>query len=82
LLEDTPKIKDHTETDWAKQEDATSSDLSPIFIMEGIHHRWVSFFRKLSITQMERANLNPEGSKGYPIYFGASDTQMAPYASS
>ena len=69
LLEDTPKIKGYTETDWAEQEDATSSDLSPsLSIIEGIHHRWVSFFNKLSTTQMERTYFHPEGSKEYPLY--------------
>ena len=29
FLEDTPKIKGYTETDWVEQEDTTSSDLSP-----------------------------------------------------
>ena len=39
LLEDTPKIKDYTESDWAKLDDASASDVSPILsIIDGIHH--------------------------------------------
>ena len=69
LLEDTPKIKDYTESDWAKLDDASASDVSPsLSIIDGIHHRWVSFFSKLSSSQMERTYYHPEGSKEYPLY--------------
>ncbi len=69
LLEDAPKIKDYTESDWAKLDDASASDLSPsLSILEGIHQRWVSFFSKLSSSQMERTYYHPERSKVYPLY--------------
>ena len=69
LLEDTPKIKDYTESDWAKLDDASASDVSPsLSIIDGIHNRWVSFFSKLSSSQMERTYYHPEGSKEYSLY--------------
>jgi len=43
LLENSPKIKGYTETDWAEQEGATSSDLSPTIY----HRRYSSSLGKL-----------------------------------
>tara|TARA_B100000767_G_scaffold238381_1_gene233092 strand:- start:4869 stop:5288 length:420 start_codon:yes stop_codon:yes gene_type:complete len=54
LLESTPKIKDYAEANWAKLEDASSSDISPsILILKGIHKRWVAFFESLTESQFE-----------------------------
>ena len=38
LLEDTPSIKDYTESEWAELPDATQTDVkSSIAILKGIH---------------------------------------------
>ena len=69
LLESTPKIKDYAEAEWAKLEDASSSDVSPsILILKGVHKRWVAFFESLSKSQFENEYHHPERSKNYPLY--------------
>ncbi|MGB2341580.1 MAG: YfiT family bacillithiol transferase [Flavobacteriaceae bacterium] len=69
LLESTPKIKDYAEAEWAKLEDASSSDVSPsILILKGVHKRWVVFFESLSESQFENEYHHPERSKNYPLY--------------
>lgn len=69
FLELTPKIKDYTESEWAKLEDALSTDVSPsILMLKGIHQRWVAFFESLSESEFEQEYHHPERSKKYPLY--------------
>ena len=68
-LEQTPKIKGYNEGDWASIEDACSANVSPsLSMLDGIHHRWVSFFKSLNPDQFRLEYFHEEYAKKYPLY--------------
>jgi len=76
LLEDTPKIKDYQEKDWANTTDASQADVAiSISLLKALHQRWVIFFKSLTEEEFQRAYFHPERHKNYPL-----DTVLALYA--
>jgi len=61
ITEDEPTIKPYDEAKWAELTDAASSDIeSSIVLLEGLHQRWVSLFRRLTPEQWSLVFLHPE----------------------
>ncbi len=69
FLESTPQIKGYEESEWAELKDATDTNIIPsLSILEGLHHRWASFFNSLSPNEFEQEYLHSEGFKKYPLH--------------
>ncbi len=62
VTEDEPTIKPWEQSDWAALEDAVKlpADVS-VQLLENLHIRWVTFLRSLSVDDMKRTFLHPEG---------------------
>ena len=69
LLEDTPSIKDYTESEWAELPDATQTDVkSSIAILNGIHQRWTTLIGQMKTEEFEKSYYHPGKGKHYTLY--------------
>jgi hypothetical protein len=61
LTEERPTIKAYNEGRWADLEDSRKGDVSaPLFMLEGLHARWVQLLDSLSEEQFARSFIHPE----------------------
>ena len=61
MTEDRPTVKTYREDRWAELPDARSADISPsLELLDGLHRRWVIFFRSLEASDFQRSLDHPE----------------------
>lgn len=59
LTEDNPPLKPYKQDDWAVLADATQADISDsLFLLTGLHRRWVRLFESLTEEQWQRRGLH------------------------
>lgn len=68
-LEERPLIKNYQEQDWAeKSPDACMAEVEASHkIIEGIHHRWVFFFKTLKKEDFKRVYVHPERAENFSL---------------
>lgn len=60
LTEEKPLVKTYDETKWAELNDYQLPIESSLFLLEGLHHRWVNLLRSLSQSDLEKSFIHPE----------------------
>ena len=61
LTEENPLLKPYDQDRWAAQPDAGAAELAPsLNLLQGLHTRWVHFFRTLRDDDWARAGRHPE----------------------
>lgn len=68
-LEERPLIKNYQEQDWAeKSPDACKAETEASYkIIEGVHQRWVFFFKELKRNDFRRVYVHPERTEHFPL---------------
>jgi hypothetical protein len=68
LLENTPSIKDYEESQWAKLQDASSTEIDySLNLITALHYRWTLFLRSLTQDDFKKSYFHPERNKNYPL---------------
>lgn len=61
LTEDAPVVKPYDEARWAELLDACTAPIEPsLFLLDGLHRRWVELFRNLSEAEWKRKLVHPD----------------------
>jgi len=61
LTEIDPVIKPYKQEEWSLLADATKADVQDsLFILEGLHNRWVTLLKSMTPAQFERTFVHPE----------------------
>ncbi|MEE9439681.1 MAG: putative metal-dependent hydrolase [Saprospiraceae bacterium] len=61
LTEDCPTIKPYEESNWATFPDANKQPIeSSLLILEGLHSRWTTLLKNMSVTDFSKSFLHPE----------------------
>ena len=60
LTEDTPTIKPYDENAWSTLPDMRLPIAVSLGLLDGIHERWVTVYRALSVDQFARSFVHPE----------------------
>ncbi|BDD11277.1 putative metal-dependent hydrolase [Fulvitalea axinellae] len=63
LTEDKPVIKPYEEALWAKLPDNESDVTESLFILKGLHARWVQLLKNLSYKDLDREFVHPENGQ-------------------
>lgn len=68
-LEQHPVVKNYQEKDWAQRspEVAITPIAASLHIIEGVHARWVDFFKQLSPKEFKRTYQHPEREAPYSL---------------
>lgn len=68
LTENQPLIKAYDESEWSQQPDALAADITPsLNLIDGLHHRWVDVWRRMSDKDYARAFDHPETNETVPL---------------
>ena len=61
MSEDIPPLKGYDPNVWANFPDATDADVSrSLLLLTGLHHRWVMFWRNLTVANFSRQGMHSE----------------------
>lgn len=64
LTEDTPIIKPYFEDSWAELSDSKIYNLEDsLKLLEGLHAKWVSLLKSLTVEELNREFIHPESGK-------------------
>lgn len=68
LTEDAPTIRPYFEGRWATLPDSMDDDLSStMFLLKGLHQKWVKLLRNLSEEELDKTFVHPEYGKVYTL---------------
>lgn len=69
VAEGTPVIRPYNEGIWAEFEDAKHAPVElSLAILDGIHARWVIFFKSLPLEAFHRGYFHPENQRVQPLF--------------
>jgi hypothetical protein len=68
LTEDNPVIKPYDEAAFARLQDTLSMEIQPaIFILQGVHQRWVKLLQTFTYNEWRRGYYHPEKNRTIPL---------------
>lgn len=74
LTEDHPTIKAYEEGDWVQLADSRFGDVEPaIFLLEGIHAKWVQLLESMTEVQFGRTFLHPQTGKSVSLWLALNN---------